>query len=118
MDYGTAYVGDWKLHDFVESAEYESPRGIDPERQGVAVKVKLDDAINTIAGQGSLLSYSDTVRGAVAWTPDEPTLDLAIDGVLLLETSGRFVIRAAQKSRFGSWTLTVEPLREDGNPDA
>lgn len=107
----TGYIDDWQVHDFVESAQYESPRDTDPERSVAGLKVKLDDSVLTIDGQGSPLSFSSTAMGAVAWTPEEPTLELAIDGVLILETSGSFIIRAAQRSRFGHWTLTVEPTR-------
>ncbi|QDV78082.1 hypothetical protein [Botrimarina mediterranea] len=110
FDIATGYVEDWAAHDFVESAEYQSPPDIPPERLA-ACKVKLDDAVGGVGGQGSPLSYDDTVRGAIAWVPSEPTLELMIDGVLILETSGAYIIRAATKSRFGHWQLTVEPNR-------
>lgn len=115
---GTAYVNDWQHHDFVETADYESPRDIPPERLVAGLKVKLDDTVFGVTGVGSPLAFGDAVRGAVAWTPTEPTLELVIDGVLILDESGKFIIRAAQRSRFGHWALTVEPLREDGYPHA
>ena len=107
----TGYIDDWQVHDFVESADYESPRDIPPERAVAGLKVKLDDTVFGVNGQGSPVAYGDAVANAVAWTPTEPTLELVIDGVLICETSGAVIIRAAQKSRFGHWILTVEPTR-------
>lgn len=115
MDYGSAYVGDWKLHDFVESAEYESPPGVGPEA-AVAVKVKLDD--NPTAVPQNVITYETATLAAVAWTPEDETLVLRTGGVLLLETSGRYQIGTAKKTRFGHWQLTVDPLRDDAYSDA
>lgn len=112
---GTIYVNDWQHHDFVESAEYESPPGVGPERIA-GLKVKLDDLPASIAG--GQISYGVATLAAIAWTPDDLTLHLRPGGVLILETSGRYQIGTATKTRFGHWQLTVDPLREDGNPDA
>lgn len=111
MDYGTAYVGDWKHHDFVEAAEYTDPPDIGA-REGVAVKAKLDDEAKSVAGVGGVLSYSDATEACIVWPHDEPTLDLHVGGTLRLATSGNYQIKTATKSRFGVWFLTVEPLRE------
>lgn len=111
----TLYAGDWEAHDGVEGAEYESPPDIPPERLVAGLKVKLDDTVFGVVG--GTVGFGDAVENAIAWTPTEPTLRLAINGVLICE-SGRVIIRAATKSRFGHWLLTVEPLREDGNADA
>lgn len=112
IDLSTGYVEDWQAFDFVEAAEYDDPPGAPDERTNVAVKAKLDDEAKSVTGVGGVLSYSDAGEPCVVWPHSEPALELRVGGTLRLATSGVYQIKTATKSRFGVWSLTVEPLRE------
>lgn len=113
---GTAYADDWRWHDFVEDADYESPPG-HPKRSLGGLKAKLADlTAGDIAGLGGGLGLTTDAHACVLWSPDDATVDIESNGELRLAESGSFAIRSVRKSRFGHWELTVERMRENAGP--
>lgn len=118
-DLATGYLNDWQSHDFVEDATYHTPPEVAPKRSKGGLKAKLEDLDGgRYEGIGSNLAYTTDTHGCIVWPVSEPGLDLAHLGQLHLKESGRFIIQARRKSRFGHWLLIVteERTNDDGTP--
>jgi len=119
FDLATGYVGDWAVHDFVESAEYQPPPGVGVGSPTGGLKAKVSDlGAGGLQGAGSQLIDTTDAVSVLLWAPAANDTTIRPMGRLVLAESGVFIVQTASRSRFGHWELTATRENVDDLRDA